>query len=138
MDATKVQRPDVDIAADIRRLERSFDPLKQARGHVSTLVQDGHVVLSGHVRSTLARRVLVDNVPDIPGVLSMDASALFDDETLRLKLGHVLPRGVFVRVNYGTVVLTGHLPDSVVLGDLIAKVGAVPGVRPDGVVTEFF
>lgn len=130
-----VKRPDIDIAEDIRDFLRSYDPLKQARGHFSFLVEDGHVILTGNVRSMQARRVLVDNVPDIPGVVSMDEGGLFDDETIRLELGKAVPRGVLVRVNYGSVVVSfpQPLPNE---AEIVEKVKAIPGVRAERVATE--
>ena len=135
MEETVVQRPDIDIEEDLREFARSYDPLKQARGHFECIVKDGHVTLTGNVRTMQARRVLVDNVPDIEGVVSMDESAFFDDETLRIELGKVLPQGVYVRLNYGSVVVTftEERKDSEKVLDKIKK---IPGIRADKVVQE--
>lgn len=130
-------RPDEDILEDIREFVRGYDPLKRDREYFEYISENGYVTLIGHTRSTKARRVLVDNVPDIEGVLSVDASQLYDDETLRLDIGKVLPIGTFIRVNYGSVVITGSLPEDVDAGALVENVQAVPGVRPDRVETEF-
>lgn len=132
-----VMRPDIDIEEDIREFIRTYDPLKQARGHFDYTVQDGHVTVTGHVRSVQARRVLLDNVPDIGGVVSMDDSQFFDDETIRLHVGKALPRGTFVRVNYGSVVITGMIPDGTDAATIIEKVKEIEGVRPDRIATDF-
>lgn len=132
--ATVVQRPDSDIEEDIRIFARSYDPLKQARGHFDFSSKNGHVTLRGNVRTMQARRVLVDNVPDIPGVVSMDARGLYDDETLRIELGKVLPPGVLVRINYGSVVIS-VTPDQEKkqAAALLKKAQKVGGVRTDKV-----
>jgi len=137
--ATSTQtRPASDIEEDIRELIRSYDPLKQARPFLEFYAQDGKVTLTGHVRSMQARRVFVDNVPDIPGVTGTDASHLYDDETLRLELGKVLPRGVRVVVNYGMVTIAGKLPPGTTAEQIIEAVKGVPGVRADRVTTEVY
>ncbi|MFP4323462.1 MAG: BON domain-containing protein [Anaerolineales bacterium] len=133
-----ITRPDVDIEEDIRHLIRSYDPLKQAQHHVHYTVSDGHVILQGHVRSVQAHRVLIDNVPDIEGVVRVNADGLFDDETVRLEIGQVVPAGVIVRVNYGHVVLTGPQSPDIDPGVLVPKVQAVPGVIPEHVTTSFY
>jgi osmotically-inducible protein OsmY len=131
-------RPASDIEEDIRDLIRSYDPLKQARPFLDFHVEDGKVTLSGHVRSMQARRVFVDNVPDIPGVKKMDDKKLYDDETLRLDIGKVLPRGVRVRVNYGAVTIAGQLPADASAEDIIRAVKGVLGVRADRVMSELY
>lgn len=130
-------RPIVDIEEDIRKFIRSYDPLKQARQYFSYEVDaNGKVTLVGNVRSVQARRVLVDNIPDIAGVTELDDSSFFDDEDMRLELGRLTPSGVIVRVNFGYVVLTGHLPPHTEEAELAAEVAAYPGVRK--VVTKFY
>jgi osmotically-inducible protein OsmY len=136
MEHTVKTRPDEDILEEIREFVRGYDPLKRDRAHFECSSVNGHVVLQGHTRTTKSRRVLVDNVPDLAGVISVDASQLYDDESLRFDIGKVLPRGTFVRVNYGTVVITGTLPKGVEAQAVVEAVKAVPGVRPQ-VVTEF-
>jgi osmotically-inducible protein OsmY len=129
-------RPASDIEEDIRELIRSYDPLKQARPFLEFHAKDGKVTLTGHVRSVQARRVFVDNVPDIPGVTKMDDKKLYDDETLRLELGKVMPRGVRVRVNFGAVAINGTLPSDTTAEQIINAVKGVPGVRADRVTSE--
>jgi len=135
--ATAIEtRPASDIEEDFRELIRSYDPLKQARPFLDFEVKDGKVTLIGHVRSMQARRVFVDNVPDIPGVKKIDDKKLYDDETLRLDLGKVMPRGVRVRVNYGMVTISGDLPKGSSADDIVEAVKGVPGVRADKVTSE--
>lgn len=125
-------RPDVDIEEDIAELIRSYSPLKASRQYFNYKSQGGSVILDGNVRSPQARRVLVDNIPHIPGVTGLDANGLFDDETVRIGVGARLPTGVFANVHYGAVALTGRLPEGMSAQDLINSVSSVAGVRRVG------
>ncbi len=125
-------RPDVDIEEDIAQLIRSYSPLKASRQYFSFKSHAGKVILDGNVRSPQARRVLVDNVPHIPGVTGLDANSLYDDETIRMTVGGLLPTGVFANVHYGAVALTGRLPTDTTSDGLLKTIGAVPGVRRVG------
>jgi osmotically-inducible protein OsmY len=125
-------RPDMDIEEEIELLIRSFAPLKTSRGHFTFKSADGHVTVEGNVRSPQARRVLVDNIPHIRGVVSCDSSKLLDDETVRLAVGVLMPPGVTASVHYGTVALTGELPEGASAETIIKAVSAVPGVRRVG------
>lgn len=136
---TQIARPIHDIEEDIRRFIRTYDPLKQARPYFEVLVaEDGFVTLRGHVRSVQARRVLVDNVPEILGVTGLDESQLYDDETLRLNLGRLLPRGIRARVNFGHVALHGALPGGVDAAEVIAQVSQEPGIHADTIEFTFY
>lgn len=136
MDTNHQVRPDIDIEEEIRGFIRSYDPLKQARGHFQFSCVNGNVKVWGHVRTVQAKRVLIDNIyPDIEGVVSLDASGLYDDESLRLEVGRLLPPGVLVRFNYGSVVLT--FPESIQNADeVLDKVKRIPGIRAESVAAE--
>lgn len=126
---TITQRPDIDIAEDIASLIRSYDPLFQSRHWFTYQVRDGVVTLRGNVKSAIAERVLLDNVPDIPGVREVHAEELYNDEELRLRIGREVPPGVLVTVDFGRVVLSGTLPPRRKPEPLIKKVEKLPGVR---------
>jgi osmotically-inducible protein OsmY len=126
------RRPDVDVEEEIELLIRSFSPLKVSRSHFTFKSVDGHIAVEGNVRSPQARRVLIDNIPHIRGVVSCDSSRLFDDETVRLAVGELLPPGVSASVLYGTVALTGDLPEGASADTIVKAVSAVPGVRRVG------
>lgn len=129
-------RPASDIEADIRRFIREFDPLKQGVHHIAYEVDnDGVVTLRGNVRAAVARRVLVDNVPDFAGVTQMNADELYDDDTLRFAVGKLLPAGIYSRVNYGHVTLAGVPAEGLDTEALVAKVEAIDGVVR--VITQF-
>src|SRR5436190_12975379 len=102
---TTERRADLDIREDVESLVRSFAPLKASRGYFSAESINGKVILKGNVRNPQARRVLLDNVPHIPGVVSCDASQLYDDEMIRFAVGQLLPPGVTANVHYGAVSL---------------------------------
>jgi osmotically-inducible protein OsmY len=123
------KRSDLDIQEDIEALVRGFAPLKASRGYFSAQSVNGKVILKGNVRNPQARRVLLDNVPHIPGVALCDASELYDDEMIRFAVGQLLPPGISSNVHYGSVALVGKLPDGVSADAVVEAVSAVKGVR---------
>ncbi|MBI5671007.1 MAG: BON domain-containing protein [Chloroflexi bacterium] len=130
------RRPDVDIQADIERLLLTYPPLTKDRHSIQVQVQDGAVTVTGHVQTPNTRRYFLNLIPTVEGVTSVDATRLFDDESIRLEVGRLLPTGVRVgRFQYGNVVLTGRLPDDVNADDLLEQVRQVPGVRR--IITDF-
>jgi osmotically-inducible protein OsmY len=126
------RRPDEDIEEEIELLIRSFAPLKASRTYFKFKSTNGHITVEGNVRSPQARRVLIDNIPHIRGVVSSDSSKLFDDEMVRVAVGQLLPPGVVASVHYGAVALTGSLPDGASADAIIEAVRQVPGVRRVG------
>lgn len=125
-------RPDVDIEEEIELLIRSFAPLKASRGYFKFKSTNGHVVVEGNIRSPQARRVLIDNIPHIRGVVNCDSTRLYDDEMVRIAVGQLLPPGVVASVHYGAVALTGQLPDGASADTIVKAVAEVPGVRRVG------
>jgi hypothetical protein len=124
-DTTK--RPDMDIEEDINLIFRHFAPLKAARGFIAYQSHDGYVTVSGNVGSPQAKHVLLDRIKLIPGVVDCEANSLYDDETIRIGLGNLLPDGVSANVLYGTVVLFGKLPND--NADVLKQMNAVSGIR---------
>jgi osmotically-inducible protein OsmY len=122
----------VDIEEDVDELVSSFAPLKASRPHFDIRIEDGIVKLEGNVRSPQARLVLLNNIPRIPGVLGMDPSQLYDDETIRFAVGQVLPPGLFASVQFGVVALTGKLPAGVSSDAIVSAIQSIPGVRRVG------
>jgi osmotically-inducible protein OsmY len=123
------RRPDMDIEADIDALTRSFAPLKASRGYFTVQSNNGVIKIQGNVRSPQARRVLLDNIPNVRGVISCDTSELYDDEMIRFAIGQLLPPGVLSNVHYGAVALTGQLPEGASADAVVSAVMAVKGVR---------
>lgn len=128
-EVVQTYRPAEDIAEDVAALIRSYPPLVQSRPWLHYSVEDGVVTLKGHVNSAITQRVLLDNLPRIPGVVQVDAAELHNDEDVRLAVAALLPLGVAMHVNYGFVLLTGTLPPRRKAEPLIARVEKVPGVR---------
>src|SRR5258708_26351465 len=113
------RRPDVDIEDEIDLLCRSFAPLKASRGYFTIKSVKGRVRLIGNVRSPQARRVLLDNVPHIRGVVACDGSELYDDGMIRFALGQLLPPCVVSSVPYCAVSFAGNFPGGAVAHPLI-------------------
>ncbi|MDZ4770904.1 MAG: BON domain-containing protein [Chloroflexota bacterium] len=121
-------RPDMDIHKQITSIITQYPPTASDRFYIITSVQDGVVVLSGHVKTPINRRYLINEIPKVPGVRALDSSSLFDDETIRIEAGRRLPQGVMANVRYGTVALSGEVPAGTDLDVIAAAVSAVPGV----------
>jgi osmotically-inducible protein OsmY len=119
---------DEDIAEDIRALIRSYDPLKVSRLTIDIEVLHGVVRLSGYVNAKRSYRVLVDNVPTIPGVVAVDDSNLYDDESLLYAVAKLLPLGVRARVEDGEVSLLGTPSADIKMTDLVLDIAEIPGV----------
>src|SRR5258707_9463336 len=122
------RRPDIDIEEEIEQLTRSFAPLKASRGYFTAKSQNGHVKVVGNVRNPQARRVLMDNIPHIRGVVECDGTELYDDEMIRFAVGQLLPPGVSGSVHYGAVALAGHLPGGASVQEITTAISAVTGV----------
>jgi osmotically-inducible protein OsmY len=120
-------RSDLDIRKDIIALITTYPPLAYDRHYIDVHVNDGQVVLTGNVRTPINRIYLQSQAVAVEGVTGVDASRLYDDESLRTHAGRVLPTGVVVNVNNGVVVLSGDLAGENVdaLGSAVA---ALPGV----------
>lgn len=128
-------RPDIDIHSDIVDLIVHYPPLKADIHHIHIEVNGGVVVIHGHTRSPITRRYLLDAVGKVDGVQSVNADRFYDEETIRLEAGRVIPPGVLVNNRYGTLVLSGRLPEGTTLEQVVAAVSSVPGV--ERVMTEF-
>lgn len=121
--------PDVDIVADINELITNYPPLVNDRHRLIAHVQNGAVTLTGHVKSPVNRRYLLNNLPAVAGVTTVNADALYDDESLRIQAGQAVPPGMFVAVEYGAVVVTGRVPDGTNIADVVKKIQQIPGVE---------
>jgi hypothetical protein len=126
---TRTHRPAEDIAEDLASLIRSYPPLFHSRHWFTYEIAEGVVTLRGHIKSPIGYRVLMDNVPDIPGVEAVEADELYSDEDLRLEVARTIPPGVLARIDFGTVVLSGTLPPRRKPEALINKIATIKGVR---------
>lgn len=126
MTDTLIVRPDMDIDADVLDIILRYPPLVSDRHHIQVKVNDGVVALIGHTSTPINRGYLVDRVAALPGVVDVNAEALYDDANISLATGQVLPPGVIANTYYGTVVLSGKAPADV---DTVAmRVAQIPGV----------
>lgn len=133
-----VQQPtpqDLDIQEAIQSIIARYPPLTADRHRLQVAVRDGIVVLTGHNRTPITRLYLVDRAAELDGVREVDDSGLYDDESIRLETGRILPEGVFANPLYGIVVLSGALPAGTKEAALVKRVEKVPGVVQ--VVTHF-
>lgn len=133
--STIVARPDLDIVEDVQTIIVRYPPLNNDRHKIHVTAENGVVFLSGYVSTPINRRWLVDRAAQVRGVIAVNDEALYDDETLRLDVGQVIPPGVIANVRYGVVVLTGRLPEGTTAEALAETVAAIPGVRQ--VITRF-
>jgi osmotically-inducible protein OsmY len=91
--------------------------------------------LSGHVKSPISRRYLLDRAAQVSGVRAVDGEGLFTEETIRLEAGRHIPSGVIANAYYGTVILTGKLPDGTSAAEIVNQLAQIPGV--ERVITKF-
>lgn len=131
-----VTRPDIDIIEEIEDLMAHYPPTMRDRHHIQVSAQDGMVTLKGYVMSPNTRAFLLENVPQVEGVRSVNADELYDDESIRLDVGRLIEPGImFARIEYGTVVLSGRVPAGKTAEEFVRQVAQVTGVRR--VVTAF-
>ncbi len=128
-------RPDMDIEEEIHGIIAHYPPLQQDRHYFDIDVEDGIVIPHGHVKSLISRRYLLNRALTVRGVRSLNDERLYTEETIRLEAGQRIPAGVIANVSYGTVILTGTLPESASEEELARQLAAVPGV--ERVVTKF-
>ncbi len=132
---TQASRPDVDIEEDILNLVAHYPPLQADRYHFRCEVSAGVVTFTGHVKSLISRRYLVDRAAQIRGVRSVDSKKLYTEEDIRLEAGRRIPTGVIANASYDAVILTGTLPQGKTAEDVVKDVAVIPGV--EHVVTKF-
>ena len=126
---TPAYRPAEDIAENIAALVRAYPPLMHSRHTFSYNVAEGVVTLKGHIKSVIAERVLLDNVPHIPGVEAVEAKELYNDEALRMAVARVIPAGILVNIDSGYVHVSGMLPPRRKPEALVKKIEDIKGVR---------
>ena len=135
MTQASTRRPDIDIDDDVLSLILRYPPLAADRHHIHLKMQDGIVFLSGNTSNPISRKYLVDKVAEIPGVVGVNADGLYDEASISLAAGQVIPLGVLTNVRYGTVLLSGKLPPDADVDSVAMRVAGIPGVLR--VVTTF-
>jgi len=122
-------RADADMLADLHAIIVKYPPTNADRKHIHVRVEDGRVYLTGYVGTPIHRRYLHDAMLRVDGVRDIHVDHLWDDETIRLEVGRVLPEGIMGIAHHGTVVLTGHAPAGTDMAQLAAQVTRLPGVE---------
>lgn len=120
---------DIDIEAAIHHAMTAYPPLMHDRHRVMLTIEDGVVTVSGYVKSAITGNFLLNTLRSVDGVKDVVVEAFYNDDAIRLDVGHAVPPGVMVRMEYGAVILSGNLPDGVEPEGIVKQVGLVPGVH---------
>lgn len=121
-------RPDIDIREDVVSIIVKYPPLAADRFHIAVDVVNGEVILKGHAASPINRTYLVDFAALVEGVKGVDALQFYDDESLRLAAGRLVPQGVNVNVRSGTVLLSVTPADGNI-DEIAQAIAGIPGVN---------
>lgn len=127
-----VLRSDIDILDDIHNLVYTYPPASHDRDFFHVTVKEGVATVSGHVRSVVVDHWMRGTLSQVEGLHALNLDTLYNDDDLRLQIGHLVPPGVFVNVNHGAVTLTGRLPQGLTDAELVQRVAAVKGVTRIG------
>lgn len=122
------QIPDIDVHSAVTDLIVHYPPLAHDHAHIHYNVQDGHVVVSGNMKSRLVYDYFLNKLPSIRGVQSVDHSRLYEDDEIRRQIARLIPPGMFVNVEYGLVKLTGTLTGGVTTEELVKRISVIPGI----------
>lgn len=125
---------DEDILEAIHAFIRSYDPLRMSRSHLHIAVHSGVVTISGYVKNARTHELLINALPNLEGVVAVDANHLYDDDNLLMKVGKRIPRGTRARVDHGRVTLMGQRPSDPEA--LMDDIGELEGIHSIG--TDFF
>lgn len=126
-------RPDEALSEAVDTLIIRYPPLKADRKRIHVHIHDGSVTVEGHLRTAITRRYLMERLPLLDGVRSVNAEHLYDDETLQRETGHVLAEmgadGALINIQYGIAVVTGTPPVGNAAQSLADRLAALPGVE---------
>jgi osmotically-inducible protein OsmY len=126
--STAAVRSDLDIRDDVLAVIVTYPPTAADRHHIRVEVTRGQVTLWGHTRTPINRTYLNERVPSVRGVVSVDTSGLYDDDSICREAGRVLPDGLIANSQHGIVVLSGKATAGVVIDDVAQRIAALPGV----------
>ncbi len=126
---TSTTRLDIDILADIQRWIYTYPPLSHDRRHIHVSVEGGVAQISGNIKTPITRDYLRKHIREVSGVLQIEDANLYDDDTIRLGLGNILPPGALANPEWGMVVLSGQLPSGEALDKLFGEIGQIAGVH---------
>lgn len=128
-------RPELDILSDAKNLIASYPPTMHDRHYIDVKLNDGVLIVSGHVMSGVTRQELIKRLQTVRGIEKLDVRHLYDDGTVRINVSKLLPAGVSMTVRYGAVTMLGTLPETTSEEELVKQISAVPGVTR--IVTQF-
>jgi hypothetical protein len=121
-------RPDVDIDFDLQQIIKNYPPLNNDRHHLELVVSNGDVIVRGHIKTPMTRRVLASRFRNVSGVRSVNCDLLYDDETIRQTAGKIIPPGALMTSDYGILVLAGTL-DEELGAKVVPQLEKIPGVK---------
>ncbi len=122
-------RPDIDLINDMQSIIVHYPPTNNDRHHINVNAHNGTIVLSGNTQTPINRKYLNDRGEHIQGALGVDTSQLYDDETIRLDVGRILPPGLIANIYFGNVIIAGELLENVDIPQLVNQIASIPGVR---------
>lgn len=122
-------RLDMDILADIQLWIYTYPPLSHDRRHIHVSVEDGVAHVSGNIKTPITRDYLHKHIREVPGVRQIEDANLYDDDSIRLGLGNIVPPGALANPEWGMVVLSGKLPSGETLEALVGQIGQIAGVH---------
>lgn len=120
---------DIDIEANIYHTMAEYPPFMHDRHRVDFSIENGVVTVSGYVKSRVTYTYVVNRLKDIKGVREVVTGDFYNDDDLRRDVGHVVPPGVMVTMEYGGAILSGQLPEGTSVEALVKAVGLIPGVH---------
>lgn len=131
-----VYRPDDELARDVEEALNREELLRVLALPVRVWVQDGLVVLRGHVHNRALAARSEEVARSVPGALEVRNELVVDHELLQEVVASIQAdeatrtlRGYFLRVRDGVVELSGTLPSLEDARRLEAAIARVPGVR---------
>ena len=101
---------------------------QMSRQHLSVMVINGVVKVSGHIASSIGYQLFMDNLANIDGVVAIDDETLYNDEDLRMEISSLLPKGLRVRISHGIVALSGYATPDTDINEVISSIAKVRGV----------
>jgi hypothetical protein len=129
------QISDIDVHSAVNDLIVRYPPLAHDRAHIHYGVNNGHVVVSGNMKSHFVYDYFLNKLPSVRGVQSVDHSRLYDDDEIRKQVARLIPSGLFINVEYGVVKLTGALSGNITPEELVKRMAVIPGITR--IVTAF-
>jgi hypothetical protein len=131
-----------DMRLQVAKRMENIEPLRTLGNLLQTkLNPDGAIQISGPTQSLLIKRLVIQAISDIPGIMDIQDDIVADPD-LELAVARALsqdhrtrdlpPASLFIRSHLGVITLLGNLPSAFNLQDIVdvvSNVHAVRGVR---------